>query len=77
MQPDTTSWLNLISDAWEEAYIHSATVEQLLYELDTATEAAPETIARINKATVQYSNAMDRYKKASGELRNVLAGQLN
>ena len=77
MQVETTSWLDRISDAWEEAYTHSATVEQLLYELDIAPDAAPETIARINEATVQYSNAMDRYKKASGELRNALAAQLN
>jgi hypothetical protein len=77
MQPETNSWLDVISDAWEEAYTHSATVEQLLYELDLTPDSAVEKIARINEATVQYSNAMDRYKKASGELRSVLAERLN
>jgi hypothetical protein len=73
----TPGWIDLITDAWEEAYIHSNTVEQLLYEFNQAADAAPETIAKINSATLQYQNAMDRYRKASSEFSNLLAEQLN
>lgn len=77
MQLETVSWIDLISDAWEEAYAHSAVIEKLLYEFDNSIDSAQETIARINKATMQYHNAMDRYKKASAEFRNVLVEQMN